>query len=72
MLIIPPRPCCTVEPSQQNAGLVNTTAGVLENQLTRMGFITVQQLLNMQEDRLRRGRHGQSQLVHARREIWPH
>lgn len=43
MLIIPPRPCCTVESSQQNAGLVNTAAGVLENQLTRMGFITIQQ-----------------------------
>lgn len=53
MLIIPPRPRCTVEPSQQNAGLVNTTAGVLENQLTRMGFITIQRLLNTQRGGLR-------------------
>lgn len=45
VLIIPLRPCCAVESSLQNAGLVDTTTRGLENQLTRMGFITIQQLL---------------------------
>lgn len=42
LLIIPLRPRCNVESSLQNAHLVDTAARDLENQLTRMGFITMQ------------------------------
>lgn len=41
-LIIPLRPRCNVESSLQNANLVDTATRDLENQLTRMGFITIQ------------------------------
>lgn len=45
VLIISLRPCFAVESSLQNASWVDTTTRDLETQLTRMGFILIQQLL---------------------------